>query len=981
MASTISTSALRSTSEPLSAHSAQPPQGRRQIWSSIRVKAALIAITLGTVPVLAIGTVAYFWVSHQLEQQAQQSQAQKAELISEEVNLFIRDRFNDVLKLSQQPIFVNTKLRAETSTEQKEAFLDNYFQIDGGIYNSIAFLDAKGNDIAVTKGVAHKNHSDDEYFKQAIRNRLYVSQPEYSDSAKQDVIYFAAPVRDDETNEIIGVLRARIPTSRLKLFVGKIENEQGNTQFNEVHFIDGTGKMFLSTKKIDPEQVVTESADSEATDGLMGRMANEIFPGLAELQQSRQSGALQTVNAIDQELGILGYAPVARIQTLPDLQWAVLLETELDDLLKAERTLGRIIILGTLLSMIGVGAVGIVVSTRGVRPILQATAAVEQLGQGDFGTRLAVSGSDEISILSRNINAMADQIQRLLGSLKQNAMQLGRQNDVLSALSDVLSSLAQNEGVIQGDAKAAARAFATEIAEALAVERVSIWLYERERSCLTCLNQYIVSNQQHTQGDIIRLSEQSDYLQILEAGTLVAAETLSSHPAIDELIAQGQIPANTESILHIPIQISGRTIGVIRCDQVKYARVWQIEEQTFLTSVAHLLAIAIESEYLQDEVGHLLDIVSEVEEGDLTTQAQVSNRSTGLVADTLNRLVERLSQVMSHVLAAARQVSQEANQQKQLATIVATNADKQSQSVIQVLGLTEQVEQTAQNSAEQVNATSTSLRAVRTSVDIGEDAILQLSQGIGVLQDGTNRIIQQMKTLGEFVSLADQFVQDQSQIATLTQTLALNASLVAARASEQRNPSQFIVVAREFDSIADQVSKLAQQTNESLTTLEQRSTQIHSVVSTIDSDVQSLGGLVQEFTQGVEASNQAFSNVQAVTDQAVTASETVVQSSRAIAEAAQAAAPLARSIAQFATKTAELTQNSQMQSEQIDSLSHQLLQTIEFFQLPETAISEMTESETVVQADPELLPEVTQTHETTLTIDKTKMTFNGVRAD
>jgi methyl-accepting chemotaxis protein PixJ len=217
--------------------------------------------------------------------------------------------------------------------------------------------------------------------------------------------------------------------------------------------------------------------------------------------------------------------------------------------------------------------------------------------------------------------------------------------------------------------------------------------------------------------------------------------------------------------------------------------------------------------------------------------------------------------------------------------------------------------------------------------------------------------VQQMKTLGEFVGLADQFVQEQSQIASLTQTLALNASLVAARASEQRDPRQFAVVAREFDSIANQVGRLAQQTNEGLVTLEQRSTQIHSVVSIIDANIQNLGGLVRGFTEGVDQSSRVFSSVQVVTDETVNAGEAVTQSSQAIVNAAQSAAQVVRDIAEIATQTAGLSQRTRAQSEEMNLLSNQLLQSIEFFQLP-TLRGEKTVIQTPVDLSQVKVPTV-----------------------
>ena len=381
-------------------------------------------------------------------------------------------------------------------------------------------------------------------------------------------------------------------------------------------------------------------------------------------------------------------------------------------------------------------------------------------------------------------------------------------------------------------------------------------------------------------------------------------------------------------------------------------RVEQIAEQE--------QAIRQESEVLQADVNQILDAVSAVEAGDLTTQVPVNNRVTGLVADTLNRLTEELAKVLAQVLSAASEVSQGAHNLESAAQVVAANADQQAQSVTRVLNLTEKVEQSAQESSQQIQMSNTSLLTVRTAVEHGIEAIAALTQGIDILQQGTAQIIQQMKTLGEFVGLTDQFVQEQRQIASLTQVLAMNASLVAARACEQRDPTQFVVVAREFEAIANQVSSLAQRTNEGLVNLEQRSAQIHSVVSAVDANVQNLGGLVEEFTYGVEQSSQVFSNVRTVTGEAVQAGEVVAQSSQQIVSAAQSTAQVMREITNLATETVQLTQRTRKQSERMENLSKELLQNVQFFCLPEAIVQQF--------AVPSERIDLSQAEETTIKI-------------
>jgi methyl-accepting chemotaxis protein PixJ len=347
-------------------------------------------------------------------------------------------------------------------------------------------------------------------------------------------------------------------------------------------------------------------------------------------------------------------------------------------------------------------------------------------------------------------------------------------------------------------------------------------------------------------------------------------------------------------------------------------------------------ALRVENEFLQEDIAHLLDVVSAVEEGDFTIQAQVNDRITGLVADTLNRLIEQLGRVLGEVVNASTQMTLTSTDLEALAKNVASYASQQEQGASQVLGLTKQVQTSTQASVKQVERTGQSLLRMNQLVTQGRGELESMTQGIEVLQGGTDRIVQQMKTLGEFVGLADQFVQEQNQIVSLTQVLSLNATLVAARASEQRDPRQFSTVAREFEQIAAQVGNLAQQTGDGLAMLQQRTATIYSAVSAIDTDVQSLGNLVQGFTQGVLSSNNSFAALQTVAGGVVAASETVTRSNQEIVEAAQRTAFSMGQMAQTAKQTVALTQNAEERTQSMEELAQQLFERMQFFRLTDS---------------------------------------------
>jgi methyl-accepting chemotaxis protein PixJ len=338
---------------------------------------------------------------------------------------------------------------------------------------------------------------------------------------------------------------------------------------------------------------------------------------------------------------------------------------------------------------------------------------------------------------------------------------------------------------------------------------------------------------------------------------------------------------------------------------------------------------------LQQDIGELLNVVCKIEAGDFTVaSAKVNSPDTQRLGAVLNQLVERLGMTFSQVANEAQLVAENSHLQDEIAITVAHRTSEQTQSVSQVLALTETVRQSANNAATQLADTNDSLISLQTAVTTGEMTIGSLDRGIDVLQQGSDRIVQQIKALGEFVGLSDRFVDNQTEIATQTQILALNASLVAARAAEQRDPRQFEAVAREFESIAGQVSQLAQQTNEGLTSLEQRNNQIHRVVSDVDGEVQRLGTLVNSFTQGVKQTRDVFGIVQSVTGQAVKAGEIVSQTTQTIIDSADSTA---RSISAIATLSAQIDAQSQTArsiSSQMNALSAGLINNIQIFKLP-----------------------------------------------
>ncbi|MCY7334047.1 MAG: HAMP domain-containing protein [Pseudanabaena sp. CAN_BIN31] len=347
----------------------------------------------------------------------------------------------------------------------------------------------------------------------------------------------------------------------------------------------------------------------------------------------------------------------------------------------------------------------------------------------------------------------------------------------------------------------------------------------------------------------------------------------------------------------------------------------------------------------QDEISHLLDVVSELEMGDLTAKAEVSPHATGLIADTLNRLSEQLAEVLATVLQTAQQVTLRTDRLEQLAIAVSQNAEQQEALVVQArLGI-EDVNQLAQDAAQQAIAANKAVQRVRSAVRQGEEQVIYLTASIASLQAATVQMVQRIRNLGEFVALAKQFVLDQKRLASLTQVLATNASMVAARALEQRDPDQFVSVAREFEAIAAQVNNLATQTNQGLVVLQQRTGFVDVVVSGIDQDVRDVNSLVSDFTNSVNSSEQSFTNIATVTEELAEIGVAVTDSSRSIAEAVKFSLASIQDIEAIAERSASQAQFTREQSGKMGMLARQLLERVQFFRLPPMVQSDITETD------------------------------------
>lgn len=173
-------------------------------------------------------------------------------------------------------------------------------------------------------------------------------------------------------------------------------------------------------------------------------------------------------------------------------------------------------------------------------------------------------------------------------ALRESEARLRRQNAALIELT-------RSKHTAGLDLHAALREIAEVSAETLAVDRVSVWLYEPDETLIRCVERYERESLCHSDGGVLTIGAHPEFFHALEENRVVAASDAATDPRTRDLYAFLGVGAGATSRLDSPIRIGGRTVGVITHEHVGGRRQWTLDEQTFAGSIADFAALTLEA--------------------------------------------------------------------------------------------------------------------------------------------------------------------------------------------------------------------------------------------------------------------------------------------------------------------------------------------------------------------------------------------------
>jgi PAS domain S-box-containing protein len=213
--------------------------------------------------------------------------------------------------------------------------------------------------------------------------------------------------------------------------------------------------------------------------------------------------------------------------------------------------------------------------------------AGELLGILCIGTDITDRRKAEIALIDLN-EKLEIRVEERTNALKQSELQLQKQK---SALID----LAKNKALNQGDLTKALQEITETASRTLEVARSSVWLYDRTKSKIECLDLFDSALNQHLDGWELAAADYPVYFQALQEERAMAAFDAQKDFRTREFVESYLIPLGITSLLDTPIQIGGQTAGILCLEHVGMPRFWTIEEQSFAVSLADSVTFAMEA--------------------------------------------------------------------------------------------------------------------------------------------------------------------------------------------------------------------------------------------------------------------------------------------------------------------------------------------------------------------------------------------------
>ena len=263
--------------------------------------------------------------------------------------------------------------------------------------------------------------ADTQYFTKAAMGTPNIGQVFFSKITNMPIVPVATPIRDPESNAVVGVYATLININ----FLSEIIADERIGISGYAYVVDNKGTVIAHPK---PQYIL--KLNMLQTDG-MKDIGRDMVAGKSGVSSYTFEGVAKKA----------GYAPVNSIG------WSVALSMESGDdaYVITAAALRALFLEISIASLIVAFFIYLLFSRSITVPLARGVAFAQAIASGDFTQRLAINQRDEVGKLAKALNAMSTRLASMVASVQDSAQQVAAASGQLSASAQSLAEGAQSQ--------------------------------------------------------------------------------------------------------------------------------------------------------------------------------------------------------------------------------------------------------------------------------------------------------------------------------------------------------------------------------------------------------------------------------------------------------------------------------------------------------------------------------------------------------
>ena len=383
---------------------------KRTKKTSLRRKLLIYFLLLSLVPIVIVGSTAFLITIRQLERSTQAHLSHLARDYGWEISYYVSEVYQDIKRHSKPDIF---RLDSEAIQKHTVDLLDAHHY-----YDSILVIDVKGTIIACTREeLVGQSRADQAWFRRTLQSRNIVPIDAYraESAAGRVVLGLNAPIVDEESSEVIGVLAARISMDHIVERVRVLDERTLRGSY--AYLLNRRGEIlagpderdFLKRYRLYDYPVVQEL--------LAGKT------GITRYKNDRNEDVISAQHALVGDGDFDGWG------------WGIIVTEPVSVAFKAAYLIRNIMIAVVIVIALFAAVFSILVSKRFSRPITEVSDSALRIAGGNLKeTEIRYNSPDEIGNLVAAFNKMSADLQTTTVSRNLLAKEITERKQAETAL-------------------------------------------------------------------------------------------------------------------------------------------------------------------------------------------------------------------------------------------------------------------------------------------------------------------------------------------------------------------------------------------------------------------------------------------------------------------------------------------------------------------------------------------------------------------